>query len=156
MCETTFPTSMTPPCIYQNSFMKLSLISKKPWKTEKTLLTHNQLHVYRWNTVETGHTHSQNLPTTQGSQKCIHGNLFMLITGNSKIHRMGKWLDSNKSLIVKSNKNDQRLAEDTHNQRHEEKHAYLTGKLINICKNCWNWNKRWCQWMRRIKHEKKL
>ena len=110
-------------------------------------LIHNQLYDYRCNTVETSHIHSQNLPTTKRSQKCINRNLFMLIIGNSKIHRVRKWLDSNKSLIVKSNKNDQRLGgEDTHNQWHEEKHANLTGKLINVCKNCWNWNK-WCQRM---------
>lgn len=128
--------------------MKLSLISKKPWKIEKTLSIINYMYtdaIQLKQVISTPKTYQPH----KDRKKCIHGNLFMLIIGNSKIQRMGKWIDSNKSLIVKYNKNDQRLCgEDTHNQWHEEKHANLTGKLINVCKNCWNWNKWWwCQWM---------
>ena len=137
------------------------LISRKPWKIDKTLLIHNQLYVYRWNTVETGHvptpkTYQPHNRTNVWPQKLINCNPFILIIGNSKVHRMGKRLDSNKSLIVKSNKCDQREGrgeKDTRNQWHEEKYAIEQGSWQAFAKivetkieddvNGWQTDKMW-------------
>jgi len=83
------------------------LISRKLWRIDKTLLMHNQLYVYRWNTVQTGQipspvTYQPPKRTNIRPPKLIHCNPFMFILRNSKAHSVGKSLIGGSNLQLKA------------------------------------------------------